>query len=86
MKTPLIISSFLCLSMNFDTYCVFDKRNYDKPKFILIVADDLGYANLSVHGSKQIPTPHIDRSLRMAFFSQVRMFLPRYAVPRGPAC
>jgi arylsulfatase A-like enzyme len=31
-----------------------------KPNILLIMADDLGYADLSVHGQKQFSTPHID--------------------------
>jgi arylsulfatase A-like enzyme len=31
-----------------------------KPNVIVIVGDDMGYADVGVHGCKDIPTPHID--------------------------
>lgn len=32
-----------------------------KPNVILIVGDDMGYADIGVHGSKDIPTPNLDK-------------------------
>ncbi|MDZ4286731.1 MAG: sulfatase-like hydrolase/transferase [Prosthecobacter sp.] len=31
-----------------------------QPNVLVIVADDLGYADIGVHGGKAVPTPHID--------------------------
>ena len=39
-------------------------QNNKKPNFILIVADDLGFGDLSYNGSIQIPTPSIDKLAR----------------------
>ncbi len=31
-----------------------------KPNILVIVGDDMGYGDIGVHGSEEIPTPHID--------------------------
>jgi arylsulfatase A-like enzyme len=32
----------------------------EKPNVVVIVGDDMGYADLGVHGGQDIPTPHLD--------------------------
>lgn len=36
-----------------------------KPNVLVIVADDLGYADLGIHGSKAVPTPNLDKLAQM---------------------
>jgi hypothetical protein len=40
---------------------------------VLIVADDMGYAHIGIHGSKDIPTPNIDALAKLESASPMRM-------------
>ncbi|MFT7197873.1 MAG: arylsulfatase A-like enzyme, partial [Marinoscillum sp.] len=51
-KTLLLVSLFVI---------VFCANSHEKPNVIIILADDLGYADVGFNGSEEIPTPNIDR-------------------------
>ena len=47
--------------------CVGDQtvsRQARRPNILLIVSDDVGYPDIGIYGSRDIPTPNIDRLAR----------------------
>ena len=57
-----------------------------KPNIIVIVGDDMGYADIGVHGCKDIPTPNID-SLAAAGVRCTNGYVSaRIVRRRAPAC
>lgn len=59
LSASFLFSSLLCASF----LCAVSPAHADahKPNIVLIVADDLGYAELGCFGQKRIRTPHLDR-------------------------
>ncbi|MCP4272456.1 MAG: sulfatase-like hydrolase/transferase, partial [Gammaproteobacteria bacterium] len=51
---------FLCTALVNIEVVAGQKKPVDKPNFVIILADDLGYGDVGFTGSKQIKTPHID--------------------------
>lgn len=49
-RTVLLLAALLAMPV----------RAADKPNVIVVVADDLGYADVGFQGCKDIPTPHLD--------------------------
>lgn len=43
------------------TFCVASLAQAEKPNIVYIIADDLGYGDLSCYGQKGFQTPHIDQ-------------------------
>lgn len=48
----------LCLALSLCASVVFAEQQ--KPNILVIVADDLGYADIGAHGGKEVATPNID--------------------------
>lgn len=65
MRTTILsliaLATTFCPSAQSDTSSPLSGPIIAKPNFILIVADDLGFADLGFTGSTQIKTPHIDQ-------------------------
>lgn len=49
----------LCLSLL--SPCIIGAKNVEKPNFIIIFCDDMGYGDLSCYGHPSIKTPNLDR-------------------------
>ena len=59
-----------------------EKKSIDKqhPNVVLIVADDLGYGDLSCYGADAIQTPGMDR-IAMRVFVLLKDFVRRLLLP-----
>ncbi len=58
MKQAILISTGLLLATPF----IHAEKNKDKkPNVVFILADDLGYGDLSCYGQEKFETPNIDR-------------------------
>jgi len=58
LAATAVLLSFACVSRQTES------GQERRPNIVLIVSDDLGYADLGIHGSPDIRTPNIDRLAR----------------------
>lgn len=61
MKFPNTLAAALAAAL---TLCPSSLQAADKPNIIVILADDIGYGDLSCYGAKLVQTPNLDRLAR----------------------
>ena len=61
MNENRVYTLFCCLGLILCFYAVPICRAAEKPNIIVIMADDVGYGDLSVLGAKGVETPHLDK-------------------------
>ncbi len=59
-KTLFIVFLFFAVAVS----CTVKKEKKSKPNLIVIMTDDMGYADVGFNGCRDIPTPNIDRIAR----------------------
>jgi arylsulfatase A-like enzyme len=57
---PLLLTPAALLLVSAVTLSAADQAKPPRPNILVIVADDLGYGDIGVHGGREVPTPHID--------------------------
>lgn len=58
--THKLVFAILSLIFLKNISCDAESTSEKKPNIVIIVADDLGFNDVSFHGSTEIPTPNID--------------------------
>jgi arylsulfatase A-like enzyme len=76
MKSFSINLILLCLAISVSAK--------DKPNIIILLADDLGWADLGYQGSDDIRSPHIDKLANSGIRFTDGHVSARYAVRHGP--